>query len=371
MAPSTSESRARSASPSTAATPRTRAASSITFCPDAATRCESPEARNSPRVRSGSAASSPRAMPRSRAASGGGTPLRRTAWARARTPSTSPASPPRLAPVSASASARSWACTPRARCQASDARQRLEAAAYRQHRADALGGPAHAAAGAQQHALAVESHRGHPHAERPRPRRVEEQDPPAHGVPDARRQMGRVDRLQARLCDQRAGDDGARQRQSHRGARAEHRRRERGQRHRQWRARTEEQSGDERRGPRVPGPRAKLAQRRDGTHLPERHGRHAGRRGAVDARTLAPDLFAAHPTAAHGAVAPRAAHSWTLPLNAARRFGPMPGISPRSSIERKPPCCRRYSRILLAVAGPTPSRVSSCSAVAVLRLTGA
>ena len=49
----------------------------------------------------------------------------------------------------------------------------------------------------------------------------------------------------------------------------------------------------------------------------------------------------------------------------------MPGISPRSSIERKPPCCRRYSRILLAVAGPTPSRVSSCSAVAVLRLTGA
>ena len=47
--------------------------------------------------------------------------MRRTAWARARTPSITPASPPRLAPVSDNASARSWACTPRARCQASAA----------------------------------------------------------------------------------------------------------------------------------------------------------------------------------------------------------------------------------------------------------
>ena len=149
----------RSARPSTAATPRTRAASSITFCPDAATRCESPEARNSLRVRSGSAASSPRAMPRSRAPSGGGTPVRRTAWARARTPSTTPASPPRLAPVSDSASARSWACTPRARCQASDSGQVLEPASDGEHRADALGRPAHATA---RRAAARARHRASP-----------------------------------------------------------------------------------------------------------------------------------------------------------------------------------------------------------------
>src|SRR3954463_92261 len=49
----------------------------------------------------------------------------------------------------------------------------------------------------------------------------------------------------------------------------------------------------------------------------------------------------------------------------------MPDTCPSSSTDPKPPCCWRYSTIFWTVAGPTPGNVSSCSGVAVLRLTGA
>src|SRR3954447_22496372 len=49
----------------------------------------------------------------------------------------------------------------------------------------------------------------------------------------------------------------------------------------------------------------------------------------------------------------------------------MPDTCPSSSTDPKPPCCWRYSTIFWTVAGPTPGSVSSCSGVAVLRLTGA
>ena len=48
----------------------------------------------------------------------------------------------------------------------------------------------------------------------------------------------------------------------------------------------------------------------------------------------------------------------------------MPGISPSSSTEPNPPCSSRKSRIFCAVSGPIPLSVSSCSSVAVLRLSG-
>ena len=62
-------------------------------------------------------------------------------------------------------------------------------------------------------------------------------------------------------------------------------------------------------------------------------------------------------------------HTVTRSRSASRRTSPIPGTSPSSSTEPKPPCCSRKARIFAAVAGPTPATVSSCSGVAVLRLT--
>ena len=62
-------------------------------------------------------------------------------------------------------------------------------------------------------------------------------------------------------------------------------------------------------------------------------------------------------------------HTVTRSRSASRRTSPIPGTSPSSSTEPKPPCCSRKARIFAAVAGPTPASVSSCSGVAVLRLT--
>ena len=67
---------------------------------------------------------------------------------------------------------------------------------------------------------------------------------------------------------------------------------------------------------------------------------------------------------------PRTNYMRTFSFSASNRFGPMPLICFRSSTEPKPPCCFRQSRIFCAVVGPMPSSVSSCSSVAVLRLTG-
>ncbi len=67
-------------------------------------------------------------------------------------------------------------------------------------------------------------------------------------------------------------------------------------------------------------------------------------------------------SAAASAVA--APHSVTSSRSVARRTSPMPGISPSSSTEPKPPRSSRKSRIFCAVSGPMPLSVSSCSSVA-------
>ena len=51
------------------------------------------------------------------------------------------------------------------------------------------------------------------------------------------------------------------------------------------------------------------------------------------------------------------------------RAGPMPGTSSRSSTDRNGPCAVRQSTIFWAVTGPIPGSSSSCSTVAVARLT--
>src|SRR5213075_2234388 len=52
-------------------------------------------------------------------------------------------------------------------------------------------------------------------------------------------------------------------------------------------------------------------------------------------------------------------------------FSPTPLTFIRSSTFLKPPFFWRYSTIRSAILGPTPGMLVSCSAVAVLRLTGA
>ena len=47
----------------------------------------------------------------------------------------------------------------------------------------------------------------------------------------------------------------------------------------------------------------------------------------------------------------------------------MPGIASRSSTARNGPCAWRQSRIFCAVTGPIPGSASSCSSVALARLT--
>ncbi len=66
----------------------------------------------------------------------------------------------------------------------------------------------------------------------------------------------------------------------------------------------------------------------------------------------------------------RACHGRTNGRRSANRRAPMPRTSRSSSTDRKPPLRVRWSMICRARTGPTPGRVSSCSAVAVLRLTG-
>ena len=109
------------------------------------------------------------------------------------------------APVSASASARSWACTPRARCQASEAGSgssppRTASTAPTRSVGQRTPRPVRSSTRSpSSRAVATRAPNG------ARPRRVEEHDALAHGVADARRQPRRVERLQARLRDQRTG----------------------------------------------------------------------------------------------------------------------------------------------------------------------
>ena len=58
------------------------------------------------------------------------------------------------------------------------------------------------------------------------------------------------------------------------------------------------------------------------------------------------------------------------PCPSARRAFPDAGHLAQVGDALKPPCCVRQAMIFCAVAGPTPSSVSSCSAVALFRLTG-
>jgi hypothetical protein len=58
-------------------------------------------------------------------------------------------------------------------------------------------------------------------------------------------------------------------------------------------------------------------------------------------------------------------------LSLRKLFSPTPRTFISSSIFLKPPFFCRYSMISCAVAGPMPGSVSSCSCVAVFRLTGA
>src|SRR5699024_1050395 len=62
------------------------------------------------------------------------------------------------------------------------------------------------------------------------------------------------------------------------------------------------------------------------------------------------------------------AHKLTPSFIAASFPGPMPRTSMSCSTERNGPLASRHSTIALAVAGPTPSSVSSCAASAELML---
>ncbi len=59
----------------------------------------------------------------------------------------------------------------------------------------------------------------------------------------------------------------------------------------------------------------------------------------------------------------------TSSLSCSTRAGPMPGTSSRSSTEPNGPCAVRQSTIFCAVTGPIPGSSSSCSRVAIARLT--
>ena len=298
-------------SPSTAATPSTRAASSITFCPDAATRCESPEAPElvaravgQRRVVAEGHAAQQRGLGRRDA--GAQDRLRPRAGRRRR----APASPPRrgagvgqrVGPQLGVHAARALPGVRR--------RQRLEPAAHGEHRADALG--------------AASARRG--------PARSSTRSPSSRAVatrtPNARaRGASRSTTRACTACPMR----GARRVASMASRRA---------------CATS-----------APATTAPASASRTAAREPSAGAANAASgtaSGAPRAERAGPATSAAVPTCqgrarssrerSHGS---RTAHSWTLPLSAARRFGPMPGISPRSSIERKPPCCRRYSRILL------------------------
>ena len=84
---------------------------------------------------------------------------------------------------------------------------------------------------------------------------------------------------------------------------------------------------------------------------PEPHGSKRDRRPAAVEQLLKP------------------AHGVTRSRSCSTRAGPMPGIASRSSTERSGPWVWRQSRIFCAVTGPIPGKASSCSIVALARLT--
>ncbi len=178
--------------------------------------------------------------------------------------------------------------------------QRLEPATDVEDRPDALGRPAHAASRAQENPLAGEAHHRHARAERLAAWCLEEDHAPVDGMAETRREPRCVDRVQPSLGEQDPGEDGDRQRHAHRDPRGEGRRKARGRHRGRRRDRAGHEAQRDGRRPDVPRPRPELGQR------------HA-----------------------------RAGHSCTFVRNAARRLGPMPGTSPRSSIDLNPPCWRR------------------------------
>ena len=67
----------------------------------------------------------------------------------------------------------------------------------------------------------------------------------------------------------------------------------------------------------------------------------------------------------------RVAHTRTRARSLSNRAGPIPSTSPSWSTLVNAPFSARHATIAAAVTGPTPGSASSCSAVAVLRSSGA
>ena len=101
--------------PTSAHAARISTTSSITFCPDTARMCASPEAWKSSLTSSLSRSSAPSTIPRSSAASGAASRSPSPASARRRTPSNHPANPPRRCPVAVTRRASIAACAFRGR----------------------------------------------------------------------------------------------------------------------------------------------------------------------------------------------------------------------------------------------------------------
>ncbi len=163
----------------------------------------------------------------------------------------------------------------------------------------------------------------------PRPHGLEQDRPGVDPVPGQCRQPARAERGDARLGQRRAGEhrDGGGERERH----APGERRRQGRRHERQRRRDrpEQQAGDE-------------AEQHEMARMAADH-LEPGRRPPQRVSSSRSD---------------------------ASRTSPIPGISPSSSIDPKPPRSSRKSRIFCAVSGPIPLSVSSCSSVAVLRLSG-
>ena len=333
--------------PAAVAMPSTSAASSATFVPLAASRCARPLVRKSSRTSSASASSCPSTIPRPSAAEPGGRCARQRLL---RAPShtverardaASPA-PGRLEPVDRDL--RVGATTPLVlvgRTERQHPPTHADLGARRRSR-PARADPA-VRREAQHHALAVgQFGRSEHRPPRLALRRLEDRRRHVHLAAEERRQRRRVDRIRPRVRDE--GPD----RDRHHDAGTEHGSRRRPTAHpeREPRART-----------------GHGQRRRDRRHRPPAR--------APPPRCTSPATSASEqemPRMAPRVVEPRP-HTVTRSRSASRRTSPIPGTSPSSSTEPKPPCCSRKARIFAAVAGPTPASVSSCSGVAVLRLT--
>ena len=218
----------------------------------------------------------------------------------------------------------------------------------------------HPARHPQQHRLAAPAHERAPTAVGVGPQRRQHRRLARHGLPEARRQPRPLQRGRPRLRHPCGAEQRDGQRQRGRGTPHDRQRqrpeRDGQRRHRddrRGRPRPEHQADDDDRQHQMP----RMARPLIGREVPpERQAQAHAIRSSRHPRGRRP---------ADGA------HTVTCAFNASSFFGPIPETWARSSTEAKPPCCVRYSRIFCAVAGPTPSSVSSCSAVAELRLMGA